>query len=145
LLVGIGPEPFDVGFNADYLFGIARGRRRAARDFLLDGGVVAGIGNIYANEALFQAGVRPQRRAGRLSRLECGKLVQALRATLTRALKVGGTTLRDFQRPNGESGYFQLKLKVYGRAGAPCRRCGAKLRSLRLGQRSAFFCPECQS
>jgi formamidopyrimidine-DNA glycosylase len=145
LLVDIGPEPFDVGFNADYLYGIARGRRRAARDFLLDGGVVAGIGNIYANEALFQAGVRPQRRAGRLSRLECGKLVQALRATLTRALKVGGTTLRDFQRPNGESGYFQLKLKVYGRAGAPCRRCGAKLRSLRLGQRSAFFCPECQS
>jgi formamidopyrimidine-DNA glycosylase len=145
LLVGIGPEPLEAAFDAEHLFRASRGRRRAVRDFLLDGGIVAGIGNIYANEALFQAGVRPQRQAGRLTRQECARIVRAIRATLRRAIKVGGTTLRDFQRPSGETGYFQLKLKVYGRAGEPCRNCGARLRRRRLGQRSAFFCPDCQS
>ncbi len=144
LLAKLGPEPLSETFDAAYLFRISRGRRRAVRDFLLDGRIVAGIGNIYASEALFETGVRPKRPAGRLSRKECGRLVRTIRATLTRALRAGGTTLRDFQQPNGQSGYFQLKLKAYGRGGQPCPRCGGKIRRVRLGQRSAFFCPKCQ-
>jgi formamidopyrimidine-DNA glycosylase len=144
LLAGIGPEPLGTAFDADYLFRISRGRRRAIRDLLLDGAIVAGIGNIYANEALFAAGVRPKRAAGKLTRAECTKLVGTVRATLKRALKAGGTTLRDFQDPSGEPGYFQLRLKVYGRAGSPCPQCRVAIRQIRLGQRSAFFCPTCQ-
>ena len=144
LLIRIGPEPLEREFDANYLFKVSRGRQRAARDFLLDGQIVAGIGNIYANEALFLAGVRPKRAAGRLSREECARLVRAIRATLTRALRAGGTTLRDFQNPQGKPGYFQLKLKAYGREGQPCPRCRTTIRQIRLGQRSAFFCPTCQ-
>lgn len=144
LLADLGPEPLGDAFDAAYLFHVSRGRRRAVRDVLLDGRIVAGIGNIYANEALFEAGVRPQRPAGRLTRQECQRLVRAIRATLARALRAGGTTLRDFQNPSGESGYFQLKLKAYGREGQPCSRCKNKIRQIRLGQRSAFFCPKCQ-
>jgi formamidopyrimidine-DNA glycosylase len=144
LLANLGPEPLSETFEAAYLFRVSRGRRRAVRDFLLDGRIVAGIGNIYANEALFEAGVRPKRPAGRLSRKECGRLVRTLRATLTRALRAGGTTLRDFRNPNGQPGYFQLKLKAYGREGQPCSRCGGKIRKVRLGQRSAYFCLTCQ-
>jgi formamidopyrimidine-DNA glycosylase len=144
LLADLGPEPLGSAFDGAYLFRLSRGRRRAMRDFLLDGRVVAGIGNIYANEALFQAGVRPTRPAGRLSLAESGKLVRAIRATLTRALKVGGTTLRDFQNAAGEPGYFQLRLKVYGRDGQSCRRCNTNIQHKSLGQRSAFFCRKCQ-
>lgn len=144
LLADLGPEPLSKAFDAVYLFRVSRGRRRAIRDFLLDGRIVAGIGNIYANEALFEAGVRPKRPAGRVSRKECGRVVRAVRTTLTRALRAGGTTLRDFQNPGGEPGYFQLKLKAYGRRDQPCRRCRGKIHQIRLGQRSAFFCPKCQ-
>jgi len=144
LLADIGPEPLGEAFDGAYLFGASRRRRRAVRDFLLDGNVVAGIGNIYANEALFEAGIRPKRAAGRLTRKECVRLVQTIRNTLSRALKAGGTTLRDFQNANGKPGYFQLKLKAYGRDGLPCPRCQTPIRQLRLGQRSAFFCPACQ-
>ncbi len=144
LLAGIGPEPLSAAFNAAYLFRVSRGRRRAIRDLLLDGHVVAGIGNIYANEALFDARLRPKRPAGRLNQDECGQLVRTIRATLTRALRAGGTTLRDFQNASGKPGYFQLKLKAYGRDGQPCPRCRITIRHIRLGQRSAFFCPNCQ-
>ena len=144
LLAELGPEPLGKGFDAIYLFNVSRGRRRAVRDLLLDGHIVAGIGNIYANEALFAAGVRPQRPAGRLSHQQCDRLVRSIRSTLTRALRAGGTTLRDFQNPEGRPGHFQLKLNVYGRQGQPCPRCGKKIRQVRLGQRSAFFCTKCQ-
>jgi formamidopyrimidine-DNA glycosylase len=144
LLADLGPEPLDAGFDAQYLFRASRQRKRAIRDFLLDGTVVAGIGNIYANEALHAAGVRPKRAAGRLSLAECRKLVRTVRAILTRAVKAGGTTLRDFQNHEGEPGYFQFKLAVYGQNGRPCRRCGTTIRHQQIGQRSAFFCSVCQ-
>ena len=144
LLVDIGPEPLGDAFDAAYLFAASRRRRRAVRDFLLDGSVVAGIGNIYANEALFEARIRPRRAAGRLSRNDCETLVKTIRSTLARALKAGGTTLRDFQNAKGNPGYFQLKLRAYGKDGQPCPRCTTLIRQLRLGQRSAFFCPKCQ-
>jgi formamidopyrimidine-DNA glycosylase len=144
LLVHLGPEPLGEDFSGAYLFGRTRRRKRAIRDFLLDGRQVAGIGNIYANEALFAAGIRPARAAGRLTRAECARLVKAIRGTLKRAIRAGGTTLRDFRGGDGRPGYFQLRLKVYGRAGTPCARCGTPIRARRLGQRSAFYCPGCQ-
>jgi formamidopyrimidine-DNA glycosylase len=144
LLRALGPEPLGTEFDGDYLYGMSRGRRLAARDFLLNTRVVAGIGNIYANEALFHAGIRPSRAAGRVARGGYARLVQAIRTTLERAIRAGGTTLRDFQNADGLPGYFQQTLNVYGRAGAPCRRCGSAIRAIKLGQRSAFYCPHCQ-
>ena len=144
LLRDLGPEPFAREFSGDYLYQASRRRKVAARDFLLMSRVVAGVGNIYANEALFLAGIRPQRPAGRLTRKECGRLVQKIRSTLERAIRAGGTTLRDFQNADGLPGYFQQKLQVYGRKGEPCRRCHSTIRLLKLGQRSAYYCPACQ-
>jgi formamidopyrimidine-DNA glycosylase len=144
LLRDLGPEPLDAGFSAEYLYQAARGRRLAARDFLLNTRVVAGIGNIYANETLFLSGIRPQRAAGRIPHARCAQLVAAIRDTLQRAIRAGGTTLRDFQNADGLPGYFQQTLNVYGRTGEPCPRCGTPIRSLKLGQRSAFYCPQCQ-
>ncbi len=144
LLRRLGPEPLDDDFNGDYLFARTRKRKRAIRDFLLDGHQVAGIGNIYANEALFAARVRPTRAAGRLRRAECDRLVKTIRTTLTRAIRAGGTTLRDFRGASDRPGYFQQRLKVYGREARPCPRCSTPVRLRRLGQRSAFFCPRCQ-
>ena len=144
LLRDLGPEPLSADFSGDYLFEKSRGRKRAIRDFLLDSQVIAGIGNIYANEALFAAGLRPTRAAGRIDRARYRRLAESIRATLKRALKAGGTTLRDFRNGRGEPGYFQLSLNVYGRAGEPCLVCRTPIRTQRLGQRSAFFCPKCQ-
>jgi formamidopyrimidine-DNA glycosylase len=144
LLSRLGPEPLDESFDANYLFKISRTRKRAIRDFLLDGTVVAGIGNIYANEALFAAGVRPTRLAGRLTLQECRRLVRTIRTVLRRAVTAGGTTLRDFQNHEGEPGYFQFKLNVYGLDGQPCRRCRTTIRHRQIGQRSAFYCSVCQ-
>lgn len=145
LLRNIGPEPLGTDFSGTYLHARTRRRTVAVRDLLLNTRIVAGIGNIYANEALFQARIRPNRRAGRLSRAECDHLVQAICATLTEAIQAGGTTLRDFQNADGQPGYFQQDLAVYGRTGKPCRRCATPIQALRLGQRRAFFCPNCQS
>jgi formamidopyrimidine-DNA glycosylase len=145
LLKRLGPEPLGPEFSGAYLFRVTRGRSRAIRDVLLDGHIVAGIGNIYANEALFDAGIRPARAAGRLTRTRCEKLVHAIRATLNRAIRAGGTTLRDFQQANGEPGYFRISLKVYGREGEPCRTCGTVIKARKRGQRSAYFCPNCQA
>ncbi len=144
LLRNIGPEPLTAGFDGMYLYTRTRRRTAAIRDLLLNARIVAGIGNIYANEALFQARIRPSRRAGRLSRPECGRLVAAIRGTLTRAIKAGGTTLRDFRKADGAPGHFQHTLYVYGRAGKRCRRCAAQIRALHIGQRRAFYCPHCQ-
>ncbi len=145
LLAKIGPEPLSEGFDAEYLFRLSHGRVRAIRDLLLDSRIVAGIGNIYANEALFAAGIRPTRAAGRITRRECAALVDAVRATLQRAIRAGGTTLRDFRGGDGKPGYFQLALRVYGREGRPCRTCGTLVRARRRGDRRAFYCPNCQS
>lgn len=145
LLAGLGPEPLGDDFSGAHLHRISRGRTRAIRDFLLDGRIVAGIGNIYANEALFAAGIRPTRPAGRVSLAEYDRLAAAVRTTLKRALRAGGTTLRDFRSASDKAGYFQLSLKVYGRDGQPCLTCRTPIRLRRLGQRSAFYCAHCQT
>lgn len=144
LLAELGPEPLEPDFSSAYLHRVTRGRSRAIRDVLLDSRVVAGIGNIYANEALFSAGIRPTRAAGRLSSADCDKLAAAIRATLKRAIRAGGTTLRDYHASDGEPGYFQLSFKVYGRRHAPCRVCRTPIQLRRLGQRSSFYCRRCQ-
>jgi formamidopyrimidine-DNA glycosylase len=145
LLKDLGPEPLEDAFTGAYLYAKSRGRKGAIRDFLMNTQIVAGIGNIYANEALFQAGIRPQRAAGSISQPRYRRLVAAIRATLKKAIRAGGTTLRDFRNSQDQPGYFQQTLHVYGRAGEPCTACGSPLRGLRLGQRSAFFCPQCQT
>jgi formamidopyrimidine-DNA glycosylase len=145
LLADLGPEPLESEFSGPYLHRVTRGRSRAIRDVLLDSHVVAGIGNIYANEALFSAGIRPARAAGRLTAADCERLVAAIRATLKRAIRAGGTTLRDYYASDGGPGYFQLSFKVYGRGHEPCRVCHTPIQLRRLGQRSSFYCRRCQA
>jgi formamidopyrimidine-DNA glycosylase len=145
LLHDLGPEPFEDAFSDEYLHRVTRGRRVAIRDLLLNSRIVAGVGNIYANEALFLAGIRPTRAAGRLKREDCERLVPAVRETLAQAIEAGGTTLRDFMNADGLPGYFQQTLSVYDRAGKPCPRCATPIRGRRLGQRSAYYCPRCQA
>jgi len=144
LLRHLGPEPLGPEFEGETLYKGAHGRKVAIRDLLLNARIVAGIGNIYANEALFLAGIRPQRPAGRLSRADCDRLAQSIQTTLKRAIQAGGTTLRDFQNADGLPGYFQQTLQVYGRTGETCRQCQTPIKRLVLGQRSAFYCPVCQ-
>lgn len=144
LLARLGPEPLGEGFDAAYLHAAARRRRVAAKTLLMDGRVVVGVGNIYANEALFRAGIRPTRRSDRLTRAECAGLVDAVRAVLAAAIRVGGTTLRDYVREDGSAGYFVSDLQVYGRAGEACPRCGGALKPVRVGQRATVYCPRCQ-
>lgn len=143
-LARIGPEPLEAGLDADYLLGRARGRRLAVKGFLLDGTVVAGVGNIYASEALFYAGVHPERPAGTLEAAEWQRVVRGLREVLAAAIDAGGTSLRDFTHADGAPGYFRQALAVYGRAGSPCPHCAAPVEQRRIGQRSTFFCPACQ-
>ncbi|RMG28944.1 MAG: bifunctional DNA-formamidopyrimidine glycosylase/DNA-(apurinic or apyrimidinic site) lyase [Gammaproteobacteria bacterium] len=144
LLRELGPEPLTADFTGAYLWRKSRGRRVAVKHFLMDGRVVAGVGNIYANEALFRAGIHPARPAGRISKARYARLAQALREVLAEAVDAGGTTLRDFTDSHGRPGYFRRALAVYHREGRPCPRCGTPIRSLRLGQRSTFYCPRCQ-
>ena len=144
LLRNLGVEPLSDAFTGDYLFARSRRRRAAVKNFLMDAHVVVGIGNIYANEALFKAGVRPRIAAGRLSRARYREIVARIRETLTTAIGQGGTTLRDFVGSDGRPGYFANELLVYGRQGKPCRRCGSLLKGLRVGQRSTVYCPNCQ-
>jgi len=144
LLATLGIEPFDAGFTASYLHQRLRGRRTPIKQALLAGDIVVGVGNIYASEALFGAGIDPRTAAGRISLARCQRLVDAVRHTLQRALQVGGSTLRDFRNAEGQSGYFQLETQVYDREGQPCRTCSAPVRRIQQGQRSTFFCPGCQ-
>ena len=144
LLRDLGPEPLSAGFDGAALWRRSRGRRVAVKNLLMDSRVVAGIGNIYANEALFRAGIHPARAAGRISKARYARLAQALREVLGEAIRAGGTTLRDFVRSDGRPGYFHHTLAVYDREGAPCPRCGHPIRRMRLGQRSTFYCPRCQ-
>jgi len=144
LLRRLGPEPLEGTFDADYLWKATRGRRAAIKLALMDNHVVVGVGNIYANEALFRAGIRPTTPAGRLSRPRLSRLVDETRGVLTEAIAKGGSTLRDYVDATGEPGYFQLDYYVYGRAGLPCRRCGTRVKLTRQGQRATHHCPRCQ-
>jgi formamidopyrimidine-DNA glycosylase len=144
LLNNLGPEPLSDGFGAAALYRSSRGRRVAVKNFIMDARVVAGVGNIYANEALFRARIHPQRAAGRIAAARYTDLVAAIRAVLSEALAAGGTTLRDFVNGSGEPGYFKQCLAVYDRAGQPCRRCGSAIRLRRDAQRATFYCPHCQ-
>jgi formamidopyrimidine-DNA glycosylase len=144
LIRHMGPEPLTDAFNADYMARLARRRSAPVKNFLMDGRIVVGVGNIYAVEALYRAGIRPMRQAGRVTRAEYARLVDAVRAVLNDAIAAGGTTFRDFRDSNGEPGYFVQKLFVYDRAGQPCRKCKAPIKRLVIGQRSSFYCPKCQ-
>jgi len=144
LLKDLGVEPLTPQFDGEFLHGAARGRRIAIKQFLMDAHVVVGVGNIYANEALFRAGIRPRVAAGRVSRARCDALATAVREVLAAAITDGGTTLRDFVDGSGNPGYFGQSLKVYGRDGAPCVDCGTPLKGLRTGQRATVYCPNCQ-
>jgi formamidopyrimidine-DNA glycosylase len=144
LLDGLGPEPFDEAFAGAYLHRASRGRRVPVKQFLMDARVVTGIGNIYANEALFAARIHPARAAGRISLGRFERLATVIRDTLERALAAGGSTLRDFVGSDGAPGHFQLQYAVYGRQGEPCPACGSLVRATRHGGRSTFHCASCQ-
>jgi formamidopyrimidine-DNA glycosylase len=144
LLAGLGPEPLSDGFDGDYLYARSRGRSASIKTFLMDQAIVVGVGNIYAAESLFRAGIAPGRAAGRVSRARYAELATAVRAILGHAIERGGTTLRDFISPDGAPGYFEQELSVYGREGEPCRRCGATLKGNRLGNRATAWCSGCQ-
>ncbi|HEB77582.1 MAG TPA: bifunctional DNA-formamidopyrimidine glycosylase/DNA-(apurinic or apyrimidinic site) lyase, partial [Methylothermaceae bacterium] len=144
LLKDLGIEPFDPRFDGRYLCRLTRKSRRPIKNFIMDQHIIAGVGNIYANEALFLAGIHPTRPAESLNRRECDRLATAIRAVLARAIGDGGTTLRDFVNDQGQPGYFQLTLGVYGRDGLPCPRCHTPIQRIKLGQRATYFCPRCQ-
>jgi formamidopyrimidine-DNA glycosylase len=131
-------------FDGAYLHRVTRQRRVAIKSLLLNGRLVTGVGNIYASEALFRARVRPQRAARSLTLAQSAQLVRAIRAVLRSAIRAGGTTLRDYLSADGTPGYFKQKLYVYERAGLPCRRCRTPIRQLTQGQRSTYYCPQCQ-
>jgi formamidopyrimidine-DNA glycosylase len=140
----LGPEPLSKHFNPTYLAARARGRKTAIKNLLMDQRVVAGVGNIYASEILFLAGVRPQRRAGRVTRAEFERIVAATARVLSEAIGEGGTTFRSYRDSRGQPGRFMRRLQVYGREGEPCYRCHNKVVSRLVGQRSSFYCATCQ-
>jgi len=144
LLCDLGPEPLGDDFDAGYLYLATRKRKTAIKLCIMDSKVVVGVGNIYASEALFRAGIHPSRAAGVLSQERCARLVAAIKDVLREAIRQGGTTLRDFTGGDGKPGYFAQQLRVYGRAGEPCTACGATIRQVRHGQRSTYYCPRCQ-
>ena len=144
LLQNLGPEPLSPEFTGDYLFECSRNRTASIKAFLMDQAIVVGVGNIYAVETLFRAGIAPGRAAGRVSRERYARLAQAIKEVLTQAIHSGGTTLRDFSHPDGMPGYFKQQLYVYGRQGAPCFQCSRPLSGARLGNRSAVWCAHCQ-
>jgi formamidopyrimidine-DNA glycosylase len=140
LLAGLGPEPLSDAFDGAYLYGASRSRLVAVKLFIMNARVVAGVGNIYANEALFRAGIRPDRAAGSLDRRECDRLAAAIHEVLAESVETGST----YRVAEGTVGYHPLEFSVYGRGGVACRTCGTALESIRLGNRSTVFCPRCQ-
>lgn len=144
LLRELAPEPLDEAFDAGYLYAATRGRRVAIKLAIMNSHLVVGVGNIYASESLFRAGIRPGRAARSLTQAECANLVKSIKAVLGDAIRAGGTTLRDYVGVGGEPGYFRQKLFVYERAGEPCRRCNLPIRHRVQGQRSTYFCAGCQ-
>ncbi len=144
LLNSLGPEPLSEDFDAEYLHRISRNRKLAVKLFIMNSSIVVGVGNIYANEALFQARINPKRAAGNLSLTRYGVLVDCIKQVLQSAIDMGGTTLRDFTNSSGEPGYFKQSLQVYGRGCLNCLKCGQLLKEIRLGQRSTVYCTHCQ-
>jgi formamidopyrimidine-DNA glycosylase len=144
LFRNLGPEPLTDAFDGDRLYEMSRGRSMAVKPFIMDNAVVVGVGNIYASEALYAAGIDPRRAAGAVSRARYQALAVAIKRILAYAIERGGTTLRDFVGGDGKPGYFQQELFVYGRAGEFCKGCGNTLREIRLGQRASVFCAKCQ-
>lgn len=142
--VHLGAEPLDESFDGALLAGCAAGRRGPVKTFLMDGRVVVGVGNIYASEALYRAGVHPRRSVGRIAAARWQRLAEAVKAVLRQAIAEGGTTLNDFADGEGRQGYFQVSLSVYDREGEPCRRCARPIRRLVLAGRSTYYCPRCQ-
>jgi len=145
LLARLGPEPLTDAFDGELMWHRSRGRTAAVKLFLMDNAIVVGVGNIYASEALFYAGIDPRRAAGTISRPRYARLALEVKRLLAWAIERGGTTLRDFISPDGAPGYFFRELMVYGRTGEPCRQCGTPIRQVTLGQRSTFWCPHCQT
>lgn len=145
LLASLGPEPLSEVFSADYLFQASRKRALPIKSLLMDSHVVVGVGNIYANEALFMSGVRPGRAAGRITRAESELLAASIKTILANAIQRGGTTLRDFVGGDGKPGYFAQELNVYGREGLACKQCGAILKGKKIAQRATVYCSHCQS
>lgn len=144
LLRKLGPEPLTEAFNTQHLFQRSRKRTQAIKMFLMDSHNVVGVGNIYANEALFVAGVNPNKAAGKVSRAAYEKLTVAIKQILAKAIEQGGTTLKDFVGGDGKPGYFKQELRVYGRGGKPCVQCQKPLREIKLGQRATVYCSRCQ-
>ncbi len=144
LLVSLGPEPLGEDFDGERLYRLSRGRSMAVKPFIMDNAVVVGVGNIYATEALFAAGIDPRRAAGSVSRARYQRLAEEIRRVLAHAIERGGTTLRDFVGGDGQPGYFQQELFAYGRGGEFCKTCGSTLREVRLGQRASVYCGRCQ-
>jgi formamidopyrimidine-DNA glycosylase len=144
LLRNLGPEPLSTEFDGDYLWQKARGRRVSIKQFIMNASVVVGVGNIYASEVLFLSGIHPKRRAGRISAIRMTLLATTIKSVLQRAIEAGGTTLKDFYGGDGEPGYFQQQLEVYGRSEESCNRCKNEISHIVLGQRSTFYCKRCQ-
>lgn len=144
LMQALGPEPLTADFSGEYLHQQAQGKSQAIKTFVMDNHVVVGVGNIYANESLFKAGINPKRSAGKVSKQRYLKLAPIIQQTLAQAIEQGGTTLNDFTNADGMPGYFKQELMVYGRGGRPCLVCTTTLKEIRLGQRSTVYCPVCQ-
>jgi len=144
LLAKLGPEPLLEEFTGEYLYRITRKRSAAIKQVIMDNHIVVGVGNIYANEALFRAGIKPQLPAGKLSRQRCEMLVAEIRATLSESITLGGSSLRDYVDSDGKQGYFQQHYWVYGRTNKKCKKCATAIKQIKQGQRSSFYCPSCQ-
>lgn len=145
LLKHIGPEPLSDSFNGNHLWEMAVGKKTAVKNYIMDSHIVAGVGNIYATEALFTAGVRPGKAAGKVSNHQYQQLATAIKAILRHAIQKGGTTLKDFAQSDGKPGYFSIELQAYGRAGEPCPRCHKPFKSTQIGQRTTVYCSSCQT
>jgi len=144
LLSELGPEPLSRDFTGEYLFEKSRKRKTSVKAFIMDSHIVVGVGNIYANEALFAAGVHPRRAAGKISRAQYSRLVEAIKTVLRAAIRAGGTTLRDFTRSDGKPGYFRQSLQIYDREHAPCPKCGKPITQAVIAQRASYYCTHCQ-
>lgn len=145
LLVKLGPEPLTRDFSGNYLYQLSRKRKVPVKTFIMNANIVVGVGNIYANEALFLTGIHPNRKADQVSKERYSELVTNIKKVLKQAIKQGGTTLKDFRTTDGKPGYFAQKLQVYGRSGEECGRCENIIEEMRIGQRNTFYCAECQS